>query len=232
MSGDPRDGTGPGGMVGTSAAMCQVFELVERVADADTTVLITGESGTGKELVARAIHERSARRGRPLVPVNCAAIPEGLLESELFGHAKGAFTGAHKARLGRFSLAHEGTVFLDEVGEMSPALQAKLLRVLQEREFEPVGDTRSVRVDVRVVAATNRNLEIMVSKGRFREDLYYRLAVIPVALPPLRARRDDVPLLLAYFLTRFAERNGRNSPRCPPPRDARAEGVRLARQRA
>ena len=203
-------------MVGQHETMRRVFELVERVADSDATVLITGESGTGKELVARAIHEQSPRAGGPLVPVNCAAIPEGLLESELFGHEKGAFTGAHRARKGRFSLADGGTIFLDEIGEMSPALQAKLLRVLQERVVEPIGDVRTYSVDVRVLAATNRNLETLVSKRRFREDLYYRLAVIPIGLPPLRTRRADISLLLDHFLARFSDRNGRTPPVCPP----------------
>jgi DNA-binding NtrC family response regulator len=205
-----------GQMVGDHEVMREVYDLVARVADSNATILITGESGTGKELVARAIHDASPRKGALLVPVNCVAIPEGLLESELFGHVKGAFTGAHRAREGRFSLADGGTIFLDEVGEMSPALQAKFLRVLQEREFEPVGGTRKVRVDVRVLAATNRELEAMVEEGTFREDLYYRLAVVPISLPPLRARKSDVGLLLDHFLARFAKRLGRKALQLDP----------------
>ncbi|MBI3393619.1 MAG: sigma-54-dependent Fis family transcriptional regulator [Nitrospirae bacterium] len=191
-------------LIGDSDEMQKVYRMIERVADSDSTILIYGESGTGKELVARTIHYNSPRRDRPLIPVNCGAIPEDLLESELFGHEKGAFTGAHAMRMGRFELAHGGTIFLDEVGDMSPNLQVKLLRVLQEREFERVGGTRSIRVDVRVISATNKNLEEAVEQRRFREDLFYRLNVIPVTLPPMRRRREDIPLLLDHFLKRLS----------------------------
>jgi len=190
-------------LIGTSGPMQQVFQLIEKVAEAESTVLICGESGTGKELVARAIHFNSHRGDKSLIPVNCGAIPESLLESELFGHERGAFTGAIRTRLGRFELAHGGTIFLDEVGDMSPALQVKLLRVLQEQSFERVGGTKSIRVDVRILAATNRDLEQAVAQGAFREDLYYRLSVIPLHLPPLRARKDDIPLLFQHFVDHF-----------------------------
>jgi DNA-binding NtrC family response regulator len=183
--------------------MQAVFELIEKVSDSDSTVLIYGESGTGKELVARAIHYNSYRQDKPLIPINCGAIPGELLESELFGYEKGAFTGATALRLGRFELANGGTVFLDEIGEMSPALQVKILRVLQEREFERVGGTRTIKVDVRIIAATNKNLEELVANNRFREDLFYRLNVIPINLPPLRERKSDMPLLVTYFIERF-----------------------------
>jgi formate hydrogenlyase transcriptional activator len=195
--------------VGFGEGLRQVIERVSLVAAGNTSVLITGETGTGKELVARAIHERSPRRERLLVKVNCAAISSGLVESELFGHEKGAFTGALARRKGRFELAHGGTLFLDEVGELPPDVQAKLLRVLQERELERVGGSETIRVDVRVVAATNRDLADMVAKGKFREDLYYRLNVFPVALPPLRERVGDVPLLVHAFMRRFARGAGR-----------------------
>jgi DNA-binding NtrC family response regulator len=197
------------GIVGRSRRMQEVIKTAEVVAKSKSTVLITGETGTGKELVARAIHYHSAQREMPLIKVNCAAIPETLLESELFGHVRGAFTGATTSKKGKFALADGGTIFLDEIGTMSPALQAKLLRVLQEREFEPLGSERTQRVDVRVIAATNRDLRAMVSDGRFQEDLYYRLNVIPVHIPPLRERRDDVPVLIDHFIAKHAQRAGK-----------------------
>jgi len=190
-------------LIGASDSMRELLEFVDKVADSDSTILILGESGTGKELIARTIHYNSDRRDQPLVPVNCGAIPENLLESELFGHEKGAFTGALNARMGRFELAHGGTIFLDEVGEMSLALQVKLLRVLQERCFERVGGTKTIGVDVRILAATNQDLEVAVQEKRFRKDLFYRLNVIPVTIPPLRERRSDIPLLIEHFIARF-----------------------------
>ncbi|MBW1739589.1 MAG: sigma-54-dependent Fis family transcriptional regulator [Deltaproteobacteria bacterium] len=189
--------------VGDSRPIQKVFELIEKVADTDSTVLITGESGTGKELIAKAIHYNSDRRDKPMVVINCGAIPEELLESELFGHEKGAFTGAHKTRIGRFELANEGTIFLDEIGDMSPNLQVKLLRVLQEQKFERVGSTRTIKVDIRIIAATNQNLVNAVNKNTFREDLYYRLNVIPIKVPPLRHRKSDIPLLVDFFVKKF-----------------------------
>ena len=187
-------------IVGRSRSMQLVFQLIDRVALSESTVLITGDSGTGKELVARAIHQRSTRSAKPFVPINCVAIPEDLLESELFGHVKGAFTGASQTRQGRFELANQGTLFLDEIGDMSPRLQGKLLRVLQEKVIEPVGSTRCKKVDVRIVAATNADLAEQVRKGKFREDLFYRLNVVPIHLPSLRERKDDIPLLVEHFL--------------------------------
>ncbi len=192
-------------IIGSSAPMQEVFRLIERVADTDSTVLITGESGTGKELIAHAVHFASDRREKPFVAINCAAIPEELLESELFGHEKGAFTHAIKTRIGRFELANKGTIFLDEIGDMSPALQVKLLRVLQERQFERVGGTKTIAVDIRVIAATNTDLEEAVKKGTFREDLFYRLNVIPIKVPPLRERVEDIPLLVKHFLNKFCQ---------------------------
>ncbi|HEX8353756.1 MAG TPA: sigma 54-interacting transcriptional regulator [Pyrinomonadaceae bacterium] len=192
------------GMVGESRAMKKVYQFIARVAQADTTVLIRGESGTGKELAARALHLNGPRRERPFVAINCAALTETLLESELFGHERGAFTGALAQKKGKLEVADGGTLFLDEVGEMSPVLQAKLLRVLQEREFERVGGTRTISVDVRVIAATNRDLEEAVRSGGFRQDLYYRLNVVPFELPPLRQRREDIPLLASYFAAKYA----------------------------
>jgi formate hydrogenlyase transcriptional activator len=196
-------------MVGSSPALLATLRRVEQVAPTDSTVLISGETGTGKELIARAIHDRSPRRDRPLVKVNCAAISAGLVESELFGHVKGAFTGALERRHGRFELADGGTLLLDEVGELPLETQVKLLRILQEQEFEPVGSSRTVRVNVRVLAATNRDLEEAVKASRFRADLYYRLAVLPVEVPPLRERREDIAQLAMFFLARFAKRFGK-----------------------
>jgi transcriptional regulator with GAF, ATPase, and Fis domain len=197
-------------IVGESAALLDVLDKVARVAETDTTVLIQGETGTGKELLARAIHERSVRGGQPMVKVNCAALPKDLIESELFGHEKGAFTGATRQRKGRFELADKGTIFLDEVSELSAEAQAKLLRVLQEREFERVGGSRSIKADVRVIAATNKNLRDQVDSDNFRQDLFYRLSVFPLEVPPLRERRSDIPLLAAGFLKKFAARQGRD----------------------
>jgi DNA-binding NtrC family response regulator len=195
------------GIVGRTPAMAHLFELLRTVAATSSTVLVSGETGTGKELAARAIHDASPRRSQRFVAINCSAIPETLLEAELFGHVRGAFTGAVANRQGRLEQANRGTLFLDEVGTMSPALQAKLLRVLQAREFERVGDSQTVKVDVRVIAATNADLKKMVEDGSFREDLYYRLNVIPVRMPPLRERRADVPLLAQHFLDRFGREN-------------------------
>jgi DNA-binding NtrC family response regulator len=197
------------GIVGRSRAMQQVIERAELVAEAKSTVLITGETGTGKELVARAIHDRSAQRAMPLIKVNCAAIPETLLESELFGHVRGAFTGATATKKGKFALADGGSIFLDEIGMMGQPLQAKLLRVLQEREFEPLGAERTERVDVRVIAASNRDLRQLVADGKFQEDLFYRLNVIPIHIPPLRERREDIPALLDHFVRKHAQRTGK-----------------------
>jgi DNA-binding NtrC family response regulator len=197
------------GIVGRSRAMQEVLQRAELVAQTKSTVLITGETGTGKEMVARLIHHRSAQRDMPLIKVNCAAIPETLLESELFGHVRGAFTGAIGTKRGKFALADGGSIFLDEIGTMSPSIQAKLLRVLQEREFEPLGAERTQKVDVRVIAATNRDLKQMVSEGKFQEDLYYRLNVIPITIPPLRERPDDIPILVDHFVEKHRQRTGK-----------------------
>ena len=197
-------------IIGDSSQIQDVLKLVERVADSDSTILVTGESGTGKELIARAIHYNSHRAKSPFVAINCGAIPSELLESELFGHVKGAFTGAINNRIGRFEMADEGTLFLDEIGDLEPSLQVKILRALQERCFEPVGSTKTVQVNVRVIAATNLNLEEAVSKGRFREDLYYRLNVIPMALPSLRERKSDIPKLFNHFVEMFSKNKNKS----------------------
>jgi PAS domain S-box-containing protein len=202
-----------GEIVGSSPALLDVLRAVEQVAPSDSTALIFGETGTGKELIARAIHDRSRRKSRALVKVNCGAISAGLVESELFGHVKGAFTGALANRDGRFKVADGGTIFLDEVGELPPETQVKLLRVLQEQEFEPIGSSKTVKVDVRIIAATNRDLSAAVAEGKFRRDLYYRLNVFPIAIPPLRERTADVPLLVSFFLQRFAKKFGKSAKR-------------------
>jgi len=195
-----------GDLVGNSPEMTAVFGKIKKVANTDSTVLITGGSGTGKELIAMAIHYNSDRFDKPLVVINCGAIPGELLESELFGHEKGAFTGAHRTRIGRFEIADSGSIFLDEIGDMSPDLQVKLLRVLQEQSFERVGSTKSIKVDIRIIAATNKNLKNSIEVGSFREDLYYRLNVIPIEVPPLRKRKSDIPLLINHFLKRLGGR--------------------------
>ena len=199
-------------IIGQSEAMQKVYDVIKKVADSKSNVLIGGESGTGKELVARAIHFNSARASMPFVTVNCSAVPETLLESELFGHMKGSFTGAISNKAGLFEVANGGTIFLDEIGDTTPAIQVKLLRVIQEREFRRVGGTQDVKVDVRIVAATNRDLEKAVAEGAFREDLYYRLDVIPIKLPPLRMRTGDIPLLSQHFLEKFAKESGKPVP--------------------
>lgn len=191
-------------IIGKSRKMLNLFEMIEKVAESSATVLIQGESGTGKELAARAIHQLSSRNSKNFVPVNCAAIPDDLLESELFGHVKGSFTGAYANRIGRFEMADKGTLFLDEIGDMKATLQVKLLRVLQSKEFEPVGSTRSQKVDARIIAASNKNLDEQVATRDFREDLYYRLSVIPITIPPLRERREDIPLLINHFQGQFS----------------------------
>jgi two-component system, NtrC family, response regulator AtoC len=212
------------GIIGSGAAMAEVFRVTQQVAPSRACVLIVGETGTGKELIARAIHDLSPRYSGPYIRVNCGALTESLLESELFGHVKGSFTGAVDNRTGRFEAAHTGSIFLDEVNSTSPKLQVKLLRVLQEGEFERVGDTRTVKVDTRIIAATNRDLIDEIDAGRFREDLYYRLNVVPIYLPPLRERREDIPALVEFFLKRYADQNRREMRRVPP------EAMRLLRE--
>src|SRR6202044_2692329 len=198
-----------GGMLGTSAAMRRVFEMAERVAPSDATVLILGESGTGKDLLAQEIHARSTRAVKPFVAVNCAALPENLIESELFGYEKGAFTGAAQQRKGKFELASGGTIFLDEIGDMSPVTQAKVLRALENRTVERLGGSRAIEVDVRVISATHRNLPVAIGEGRFREDLFYRLRVVTLELPALREHKEDLTLLAAAFLEQLGSRHGR-----------------------
>jgi formate hydrogenlyase transcriptional activator len=204
-----------GGMIGESAAFKEVLRNVRLVAPTDATVLVHGETGTGKELIARAIHDFSRRSNQPFIKVNCAAIPATLLESELFGHEKGSFTGAFAQKLGRFELAHKGTLFLDEIGEIPLELQSKLLRAIQEQELERLGGNRTIRVDIRLVAATNRNLKEMVDQGKFRSDLYYRLHVFPLAVPPLRERQRDIPLLIRFFARKYAQRLNREIEEIP-----------------
>ena len=197
-------------LIGESPSIRVVFDLIEKAADSDSTVILTGESGTGKELIARALHHNSGRAAKPFVPVNCSAIPHDLLESELFGHEKGAFTGAINSRIGRLETADGGTVFLDEIGDMPPSLQVKLLRVLAEQEIDRVGGTKPIKIDVRVIAATHRNLETAIQNGKFREDLFYRLNVIPIAIPPLRDRKSDIPILVHHYLNHFNQLKGKS----------------------
>jgi DNA-binding NtrC family response regulator len=207
LTGDDR---GRYEIIGRHPAMLDIYELIRKVADTPTTVLVNGESGTGKELIAKALHENSSRRGKPFIKINCAAIPKTLVESELFGYEKGAFTGAVGSKPGRFELAHEGTLFLDEIAEIPAEIQVKLLRVLQESEFERVGGIKTIRVDVRLVGATNRDLQAEIAAGNFREDLYYRLNVVPIRLPPLRERTSDVPLLVEHFIAKYNARLKKN----------------------
>jgi DNA-binding NtrC family response regulator len=216
LKGHLRDKYDFGKMIGFSDPMKKVFETIQKVSVSDSTILISGESGTGKELVARAIHFNSDRKNQPLVPVNCGAIPEELLESELFGHEKGAFTGAIRNRIGRFELAQGGTIFLDEIGDMSLALQVKMLRVIQEKEFERIGGVKTIHVDVRIIAATNQNLEKAVAEKKFREDLFYRINVIPIHLPPLRERGPDIAILINHFLRKFNKLKKKNISRISP----------------
>jgi DNA-binding NtrC family response regulator len=211
-----RDRVAPNNIIGVAPPMQRVFEIIDQVAPSKATVLISGESGTGKELVANAIHQRSPRAAGPFIKLHCAALAESLLESELFGHEKGSFTGAVARKDGRFSLADGGTLFLDEIGEISPAIQVKLLRFLQEHEFERVGGTQTIRVDVRIIAATNRNLLEEIAKGRFREDLYYRLNVVSLEMPSLRERRSDIPELVKFFIDRYAKANSKMIEGCAP----------------
>ena len=211
-----RDRVAPSNIIGVAPPMQRVFEIIDQVAPSKATVLISGESGTGKELVANAIHQRSPRAHGPFIKLHCAALAESLLESELFGHEKGSFTGAMTRKDGRFSLADGGTLFLDEIGEVSPSIQVKLLRFLQEHEFERVGGTQTIRVDVRVIAATNRNLVEEIARGRFREDLYYRLNVVSLEMPALRERRSDIPSLVKFFLDRYAKTNDKTIEGCSP----------------
>lgn len=219
---EPLDAPLPG-VIGNSAAMRGVYRLTRLVAGSRASVLLVGETGSGKEVIARSIHKLGPRADGPYVRVNCGALTESLLESELFGHIKGAFTGAVDNKTGRFEAAHGGTIFLDEISSMSPKLQVKLLRVLQEQEFERVGESRTIRVDTRVIGATNQFLEDEISAGRFRDDLYYRLNVVPIYLPPLRERRDDIPSLVRYFLERYCEENRRDAPDVPAPTMARMQ---------
>lgn len=219
------------GIIGRSPAMRALFQLLETVSSAGSTILITGETGTGKEIVARAIHHNSPRRAQRFIALNCGAIPETLLEAELFGHVRGAFTGAIGTRQGRLEQAHRGTLFLDEVGTMSPALQMKLLRVLQEREFERIGDAHTIKVDVRVIGATNSDLQKMVAAGQFREDLFYRLNVIPIQLPPLRDRKEDIPLLVQHFLKKFSSGQEPSS-RLPTPDSRLPDSSQRSRERS
>jgi len=212
------------GLIGSGEAMRHIYQMTRQVAPTAATVLLTGETGTGKELIARALHELSSRASGPFIRVNCGALSESLLESELFGHVKGAFTSAVENRTGRFEAAHGGTIFLDEINSVSYKLQVKLLRVLQEQEFERVGDTRTIKIDCRVVAATNRDLLDEIDEGRFREDLYYRLNVIPIFLPPLRDRAEDIPALVEYFVKRYAEANQRPVPSVPADTIAALQG--------
>ena len=212
-----KDKFRPSNIIGNSKAMEEVYQLIAQVSTSDTTVLLRGESGTGKELVAHAIHYASRRASKPIIKVNCAALPEGVIESELFGHEKGAFTGAVAARKGRFELAQGGTLFLDEIGDLSAAMQIKLLRVLQEKEFERVGGTSTIKADVRLIAATNRDLEKLIEREQFRQDLYYRLNVFPVHIPPLRERRTDILLLADYFAERYSRQNHKNVRRISTP---------------
>ncbi|RJP75909.1 MAG: sigma-54-dependent Fis family transcriptional regulator [Desulfobacteraceae bacterium] len=193
----------PDAFIGECPVILNILNIVDKVANEDATILITGESGTGKELIARKVHQKSGRKSEPLVSVNCGAIPFELLESELFGHEKGAFTGAHRERIGRFELADNGTIFLDEIGDVNPEIQVKLLRVLQEHSFERIGSTKTISVNIRIIAATNKNLDNSISDGKFREDLFYRLSVIPITLPPLRDRKSDIPLLVNHFLKKL-----------------------------